>query len=472
VTRLSREGVDQRLVAAPFVADTTSGEDNRRRGARIVLDWLAALPGDTWHQRWTGAGAHGGGGTDWRRFPLAWRQATTSWDCRFDPKLLGPGLLSLICADVIRPDLAWLLTTPTPKRLATEMARTRDPAGLGEVIAHCAANPVGETTTQVALHRIAVILAVKGGVVADIVTGDCLEVLRVAAEVCHADRHHSPYFYQLLHARGVLGEGSAATVRALSGPRQLSVEQLIDRCGIVCRPVRDVLVDYLRERQAGLDHVTLVRLADALGRLFWRDLEIHHPGIDGLRLAPAVAAGWKQRISTKTVRRAQPDGSTSEVHSPRRSALNVLIAVRAFYLDIPQWATDDPARWGPWAVPCPIKSGELPTARKPPAASPTWTPAPANVCLSWRPWSPRWPPNAPSPPSVSPSPRPPAPGNCSPPLGRPCAGRSPPAAPAPPSGPKPPTVARDATSPWRNTAHSGLSPPWKYCGTAVSGSRS
>jgi hypothetical protein len=28
------------------------------------------------------------------------------------------------------------------------MARTRDPAGLGEVTAHCAAHPVGETTTQ------------------------------------------------------------------------------------------------------------------------------------------------------------------------------------------------------------------------------------------------------------------------------------------------------------------------------------
>ncbi|MDQ1306695.1 MAG: hypothetical protein QG671_2527 [Actinomycetota bacterium] len=360
VTRLSRHGVDQRLLAAPFVADTTSGEDNRRRGIRIVLDWLATCPGDTWQQRWMASGAQDDGGIDWRRFPLAWRQATTSWDCRFDPKLLGPGLLSLICADVIRPDLAWLLTTPTPKRLATEMARTRDPAGLGEVTAHAAANPVGETTTQVALHRIAVILAVKGGAVADIVTGDCLEVLRIAAQVCHADRHHSPYFYQLLHARGVLGQGSAATVRALGGPRQLSVEQLIDRCQIVCRPMPDLLVDYLRERQASLDHVTMVRLADALGRLFWRDLEIHHPGIDGLRLAPAVAAGWKQRIATKITRRTHPDGTISEVRSARHSALNALMAVRAFYLDLAQWATDDPARWGPWAVPCPIKSGELP----------------------------------------------------------------------------------------------------------------
>ena len=173
VTRLSRQGVDQRLLAAPFTADTPTGEDNRRRGARIVLDWLATRPGETWQQRWLASGAQADGRSDWRSFPLGWRKATTSWDCRFDPKVLGAGLLSLICADLIRPDLAWLLTTATPKRLATEMARTRDPAGLGDLTAHCAANPVGETTTRVALHRIAVILAAKGGVVADIGVGDC-----------------------------------------------------------------------------------------------------------------------------------------------------------------------------------------------------------------------------------------------------------------------------------------------------------
>jgi hypothetical protein len=33
--------------------------------------------------------------------------------------------------------------------------------------------------------------------------------------------------------------------------------------------------------------------------------------------------------------------------------------VRAFYLDIAQWAVEDPARWGPWAVPCPIRDEEM-----------------------------------------------------------------------------------------------------------------
>ena len=326
-TRLGRQAVLQQLGAAPFVADSLTGEDNRRRGVRMVVNWLQTLPGDSWQQRWLASGADNDGRVDWRGLPIRWRKVTTSWDCRFDTMVLGTGLLSLMCADVIRPGLAWLLTTATPKRLAAEMARTRDPVGFAELTARCQANPVGEATTRTALHRIAVIMAAKGGAITDITIGDCIELLEVAADVCTLPHHKSPYFYQVLHAVGVLGSG-APTVRALSDQRQPSVEQLIDRCGIQCRPVRDLLVDYLRERQVSIDHVTLARLADTLGRLFWRDLELQHPGIDSLRLAPTVAARWKQRIGMKTTRRSQPDGGVIEVHGPRYSATNCLSTVR------------------------------------------------------------------------------------------------------------------------------------------------
>ncbi|MFD8621948.1 hypothetical protein [Streptomyces sp. NPDC059513] len=46
-----------------------------------------------------------------------------------------------------------------------------------------------------------------------------------------------------------------------------------------------------------LDHVSLRSSARNLCRLFWRDLEIHHPGIDSLRLAPEVAQAWKERLA-------------------------------------------------------------------------------------------------------------------------------------------------------------------------------
>ncbi|MFJ4428870.1 hypothetical protein [Streptomyces bobili] len=45
-----------------------------------------------------------------------------------------------------------------------------------------------------------------------------------------------------------------------------------------------------------LDHVSLRSIARNLCRLFWRDLEIHHPGIDSLRLTAEVAQAWKERL--------------------------------------------------------------------------------------------------------------------------------------------------------------------------------
>jgi len=361
-TRLPAAQLLPQLLAPPFVADRPAAEANRRRGLRLVLGWLHEQPGDSWQRRWLASGAGQDGRVDWRRLPIGSAQATGSAS-GFDEKVVATGLLSLVCADVIRPGLGWLLTTATPQRLANEMGRTRDPAGFASLTARCTARPVGESTTRVALHRIAALLAAKGGSVNEITAGDCLELLSTAAQVCIVPHQRSPYFYQLLHAVGVFGGEAAPTVAILTGQRQLSVTQLIDRCGLSSQPIRELLVDYLAERQVSIDHVSLVRLADALGRLFWRDLENHHPGIGSLRLAPPVAAAWKQRILTKTTRRTRPDGSIEQVRSSRESATNALAAVRTFYLDIAQWATEDPARWARWAVPCPIKPGEIPHKR-------------------------------------------------------------------------------------------------------------
>jgi len=40
-----------------------------------------------------------------------------------------------------------------------------------------------------------------------------------------------------------------------------------------------------------------------------------------------------------------------------------MMTVRAFYLDIAQWALDEPHRWAQWAVPCPIKETDCNRAK-------------------------------------------------------------------------------------------------------------
>ena len=49
---------------------------------------------------------------------------------------------------------------------------------------------------------------------------------------------------------------------------------------------------------------------------------------------------------------------------PRADVASCLNAVRAFYLDIAQWAAEDPARWGRWAARCPIRADDVQTRKE------------------------------------------------------------------------------------------------------------
>ena len=359
-TRQPRGKVVARLLAPPFEAATSQGRCNRELALLKVLDWLELHPGRTWQERWN----HGtGGGDDWRGALVRELSAAGNLGPRGERlfKILGLGATQLITADVIRPSLGWLMATPSPQRIANEAERVRDPAGFARLREVRDAGTFGNATVVPALEKVALILAVKGGTVSDITVGDCLELVKTSRDLfpcpSRATRH-SPFFYQVLHAAGIFPAAAPPTVRMFSSlfTGQLTVGQMIDRYDLACRPVRDLLVDYLRERQPGIDYNSLTTLATTLGLWFWKDLETHHPGISSLRLAPDIAASWKQRIRIKPVRgQAGRDGATEE----RKGATDILITVRAFYLDLSQWALDDPARWGPWAVPCPVKADDV-----------------------------------------------------------------------------------------------------------------
>ncbi|MDT3446272.1 MULTISPECIES: site-specific integrase [unclassified Pseudofrankia] len=353
-TQAGRTEVLARVLAAPFALDSPASQQTRRLGVLAVLSWLQIQAGDSWQQRWQASGAED---------LLDWRNAVTAGP-RGQLPHLGPGLLVLVCADVIRPGLGFLLRfAPARRGLAAEMARTRDPVTFAAFDQLCAQGQVGLQTGQQALGRIAVIMAAKGGPADAVRVGDCVELLQAAADLrvsSGSEAHaHSPLFYQLLRRHGVLGEDAPAAIEMFSGRGQPSCEQLIDRYRIACRPVRDVLVDYLRERQPSVDFSSLQRFAYLLGKLFWADLEAHHPGLDSLKLPRDVAAAWKQRVMTRTRATTTPDGEQAEVVSTRLDGRSVLSAVRAFYLDLAEWADDDPARWGPWAVRCPVAASDV-----------------------------------------------------------------------------------------------------------------
>ena len=352
-TRQPQHEVLDRLLAPPFAPNHSGGRSYRRRALTGVLAWLAAQPGDTWQQRWMASGADAAGNVDWRDLAVSWLRTEGGGFADALYWHLGGAVRVMLCADVLRPSLVWLTTPATVRCLAKEMARTRDPDAFLELGALIDADEQRQAmkaaplTKQQVLCRIATIVAAKGGTVGDITVGDCLELISViATDNGGRRRRNSLHFYQVLYALEVFPADAPVTVRQFYTHGQLTVEQLIDRYEITCTPVRDLLVDYLRERQTRLDHSSLRHLAYQLGRLFWKDLEVHHPGIDRLKLPPQVAAAWKQRVLEL------------------RGGLNCLTAVRAFYLDIAHWALEDPARWARWVVPCPIRHEDTSHAKE------------------------------------------------------------------------------------------------------------
>jgi hypothetical protein len=359
LTEQGAEPLLARMLAASAVVDDGPQAQKRRRGGMTqLLSWLSDQPGDTWQQRWLASGSDSVGNADWWQPVLAAARPERPHYGVSASSNLRVCALMLICADVIRPSLDWLLTPRAPQNLVPLMAQLRDPDGFGEFAALCDASPAGRTIKAAGLRRVATIVAVKGGMLRDVTVGDCLQLsLAIDGRTLRANKAMG--FYQLLHQMDVFGPEAPSTFRAFATSGQLSPAQLIDRYAIACRPVRDLLVAYLRERQPMLDHTTLRNLASHLGGLFWRDLERHHPGIASLHLSPEVAAAWKQRMLMKTRRVVRPDGETVDVPERRAGGMGPVAAVRAFYLDIAQWAMEDPAQWGPWGAPCPIRAEDL-----------------------------------------------------------------------------------------------------------------
>jgi hypothetical protein len=215
---------------------------------------------------------------------------------------------------------------------------------------------------QPAKARIAVIVASKGGGIADITVGDCVQFYDTHSLVRPPGAPGKTLFYLLLHRAGVFDAEAPATLRALCGRAQgqLSTTALVDRYQLRPGPIRDLIINYLAERRPSLDYSTLNRLALELAGLFWADLEQHHPNLTSLHLPPEIATRWKERLKTKTRTVTDPaTGVEQTVISPRNSTAGVLSTVRAFYLDIAEWSLEEPARWGPWAAPCPVKDTEL-----------------------------------------------------------------------------------------------------------------
>ena len=356
-THLAHESVLGLISRPPFTAPNPGTRNMQVRGVNLALDWLAGFPGGTWQQRWRASGAEVAG-AGWKQGCAGWMDARgVHAGNRADE--LSIGLILAVCADIVRPGLPWLAAPGVSAgALARNLERTRDQAGLARLRKALDDNgAVAAGARHATIGRAAVIMAAKGGTLAETAAGDFLELLDAEREARGSPRDYSAVSWRLLRQAGAFGPRAPESLAQLITIGQRSPAELVDRYQLACRAVRDLIVDYLQERQPALDYRSLDTLAQQLARNFWADLERHHPGISSLNLPPPVAAAWKQRMRTRPGDAEQPGGQ-------RLASRHTLMSVRAFYLDLACWAAEDPARWGQWAVPSPVSKADVETRKE------------------------------------------------------------------------------------------------------------
>ncbi|MEU8048430.1 hypothetical protein [Micromonospora haikouensis] len=332
--RWDHASIDDVLGESRILLDAFAAPVRRDKhlATRRVLEWLARLPADIWQDRWLLGGDPQ---------PPGW----------VPPEFVGPrrwqyftGIGVLIILGVVRPSYPWLFGN-RPQHVYDAYRRRHQADAFAE-LERLAAQRVGAPMHARQALTILTRLVIYTG--KDLHELHVRDLTAYAAARTATGRYATAlaFAYDLLRAIGGLA-GAPPSFRQASARGQLTVAELVDRYPIACRPMRDVLVHYLAERAPALDYNSIATLSQILSEHFWVDLERHHPGIDTLHLAPEAVQAWKQRI------RVLPDGR------PRLHYEAMLLAVRAFYLDLQHWAMEQPELWAQWSAPCPITEADL-----------------------------------------------------------------------------------------------------------------
>jgi integrase len=324
----------ERLRNSP-VPQTMKDHNRRIRGSSRILAWLMEFPGDGWQQRWEASGADAG---------TAWMDEVKLRTGAQERDAVVAGVFLLLLERVVLPGYTFLAAY----KAVTLLSATRSLITPGVFTA------IERAGDDLGMHagqkdnglRILTKIALQTGKGADQITESDVMDYREWDYSRGNSKPDSGVFaaWDLLRKAGVIADANITT-RLRTGQR--SVADLVDYYGIKNADMREVLIRYLNERRPALDYSTLRTLTYTLAGLFWADIERHHPDQHTLRLSHEIAEAWKQR-------RTHGESSTD---TGLKTVFNSFMAVRAFYLDIQEWALEDPW-WVPWAAPSPIRRND------------------------------------------------------------------------------------------------------------------
>jgi integrase len=343
IDTLSSREVLHKLSQLRTWADLPGAEVRARlRAAERMLEWLAQRPGDGWQERWESCEADPG--------PLSWVASAAAAEGRSEKNFrneVTSGLAGLLLCRLVLPSYDFLvgygavrLFTDVRTELSVETFARAEEAARARGMAGRQVSEVLTALSKIVLHT--------GRELHQVTTDDVLKFR--AWNISRYHRHKSGLHgaWDVLRDIGVLDTDKS--LRAAIRLGQLTTEELVAQHQIQSAPVRDMLVRYLNERRPGMDFSSFRQLTSTLAGTFWADIEQHHPGIDSLDLPSEVVDAWKARLAFTSGKRGPK--------RPRKGRLEVLGRVRTLYLDIQEWAHEDPS-WAPWAVRCPIRRSEL-----------------------------------------------------------------------------------------------------------------
>ncbi len=326
------------VLMASYVANRTVA------WTRKLLGWLAQFPGESWEARWLACGADAA--------PRSWADVPAAAGVGSRRDHVTPAMAALLMSRVLRPSYSWLLNS----RLHTLYERftaVNDPddfARLRTLPAYQVVHRRHQGDAEAALIRV----MIRTGKPLMRLTGE--DLLTYADRVATSGRVRREHLaWELMVALGPFA-GEPPTLRAVwtskGNTKQHTAAGLVARYRLPPSGVRDLLVDYLGEIRPGLDYRSWESLGYKLCHLFWHTVLAINPDQTDLRLTPQVATAWHETLLV------------TKLGQPRRDRHGALIAVRAFYRDIGQWALEDPARWARWAAPSPVRDLDVRSMRK------------------------------------------------------------------------------------------------------------
>jgi integrase len=311
-----------------------------RRSTPAILEWLQSHPGEGWQQRWLAADADTR--LDWLNdlptsSPVPAREKRAGNVVATNSLLLNR--IVLPSYDVLARWGAMTLYRDTLESIQPEFfSRIADQAGQHGMV---------ERRKHAGLKVLAQLVLHTGRNVDRLTSDDFVDYRTWGLARNGFVPPGIVPAWDLL--RGIEILPSNLTFKAHLHAGQRPTAELVDRYRLRCTAVRDALVRYLDERRPALDYVSFHALVVHLVGEFWADVERHHPDLDSLNVPSDVSEAWKQRVRFVTTKNHPP--------RPRKSYPQLLMKVRSLYLDIQEWALEDPY-WAQHAFPSPVRRTE------------------------------------------------------------------------------------------------------------------